>query len=213
VVLSSSADNGNQWYMNGVPVADSNKTYTISQPAHYQLTLRQGCFTSDTADVTFTNAPTTFKPVISMNGVQLISSYGYGNQWYQGSNLITGATNTTYVAKTVGSYFVTVPDPFCGGTVASDPVNVVITSANSPALEKNIQVGPNPALNTLYIKYNGTPATLLITLIDQHGKQVYKEYFNGSLSVDMSGLPTGMYIVEISNQRTKERMTTKIVKE
>lgn len=71
--------------------------------------------------------PTTF---CQGDSVQLTSSSTLGNQWFKDSTAITGATNSTYMARTRGSYTVKV-------TNANDCVSTSIPTV--------VEVNPTPA--------------------------------------------------------------------
>lgn len=150
------------------------------------------------------------KPVITANGVKLSSSVAYGNQWYVNDTAITGARDVSYIARTPGKYTVRSTVNNCIGEMSA-PFNVVITAINSPVLESQLQIGPNPVHGPLYIRHTGNPATLVFALTDMQGRAIYRTNFSGSLTVDMSRYVPGMYIVQISNTRSQERVYKTIV--
>ncbi|MFY8004594.1 MAG: T9SS type A sorting domain-containing protein, partial [Chitinophagaceae bacterium] len=115
--------NANIFRNNNIP--SSNATYPMSIPNLititgngattpnafyyylYDMKIRtQECVSNNTA-VVGTEAPI---PTITRNGANLISSSNIGNQWYNGSTLLVGATNATYTPTSSGTYAVVVTD-------------------------------------------------------------------------------------------------------
>src|SRR5678815_4821385 len=61
-------------------------------------------------------------PTITQSNDTLFSSAASSYQWYQDGNLVSGATNSFYVAPTSGLYTVVITD--ANGCTASDEVNI-----------------------------------------------------------------------------------------
>jgi len=129
-VLTSSSTDGNQWFLNGTPIAGAtNQTFTASAPGDYtvQVTNSNGCTStmSDTVTVTQNSPPPT--PTISANtngtGTQdqacneqpltLVANGATGAvsfQWYKDIDVQPGETNSTYQATGAATYYVTATD-------------------------------------------------------------------------------------------------------
>lgn len=85
-------------------------------------------------------------------------------------------------------------------------------------LKEDISVFPNPADNTIFIHSNTNLQDVIISLSDITGKMFIKDHQNFSnntdryLSLDVSGLPTGIYILHVidnGNVRFDEKIIIK----
>lgn len=89
------------------------------------------------------------------------------------------------------------PDP-------SDPslANCTTLSASSFS-KKDYSIYPNPANNVINIKVNKNLGTADVSLIDMNGRQVLNSLrteLSGEVSLDVSGLKSGIYILNIKGQ-------------
>ncbi|HYM62590.1 MAG TPA: carboxypeptidase regulatory-like domain-containing protein [Thermoanaerobaculia bacterium] len=151
VTLTSSSATGNQWFVNGSPIAgETNQTYLASASGNYTVAVTTlGCTTvSDVTTVTINPIPAT--PTITPAGsttfcagdsVTLTSSSDSGNQWFLNGSPIGGATNQTYTAITEGNYTVQVTLLGCASgmsatstLVLNPPPTVAITGPVTPQL-------------------------------------------------------------------------------
>ncbi|RYY34178.1 MAG: hypothetical protein EOP46_14285, partial [Sphingobacteriaceae bacterium] len=107
------------------------------------VTATNACGTSAPRTQTITINPTPATPTVTAGGpttfcnggsVVLTSSSTTGNQWYNGTTLLSGATNRTYTATVSGNY------------------NVVVTAAgcsSAPSANTSVTVNPIPATPTV----------------------------------------------------------------
>ena len=145
VVLTSSANSGNQWYKDGGAISGATgKTYTATAAGDYTVTTTDGnsCTSNPSSTITVTINPIPTQPVITPGGVTtfcpgglviLISSTNSGNQWYKDGVSIPGATGTTYTATASGNYSLIVTIGGCPSPVSSS-VNVVVISPATPTV-------------------------------------------------------------------------------
>jgi hypothetical protein len=137
VTLTSSSATGNQWLLNGNPLAgETNQQYVASGSGSYTVTVTAGtCTTPASSAVTVTLTPTPAVPTITPGGptsfctggsVTLTSSSADGNQWLLNGNPIGGAINPTYVATASGNYTVTAT----AGTCTSAPSAATTVTVN-----------------------------------------------------------------------------------
>jgi hypothetical protein len=213
VTLTSAVDNGLQWHRNGaiLPGATS-RTLIAKQSGRYQLVRTFGCFTSDTSSVLVTVNPAPLQPTITAASGTLTSSADAGNQWYLNGVAIAGATGKTYSPTTSGDYTVRVTLANCQSPLSA-AFTFNITAINSPELDRQILIGPNPAKGELNIKYTGNAPSLQVTITDLWGRQVYRRNFISSLKVETHGFTSKIYVVEIQNLKTKERTQRLVMKE
>lgn len=87
-----------------------NPTATPVNTIAYMLIVSDsnGCTNFDVVQVIVHPLPQT--PVITQTGINLVSSAGYGNQWYLNGNPIPGATDTIYTPVVNGNYEVVFTD-------------------------------------------------------------------------------------------------------
>jgi hypothetical protein len=136
VTLTSSAADGNQWFLNGNPIGGAiNPQYVATASGNYTVAVTAaGCTSAPSAATTVTVNPIPATPVIGTGGpttfcaggnVDLVSGTASGNQWYLNGNPIGGATSQTYNATASGSYTVIVTQSGCSSS-ASAPVVVTV---------------------------------------------------------------------------------------
>jgi hypothetical protein len=216
ITLTSSASTGNQWYLNGTAVSGATeKTYVAATAGTYTVRATSGsCTSSASANTTVTVTDLPAQPVITQNGGVLQSSATSGNQWYfNGTLLPINATSQTYTPTATGQYSVVATANGCA-SVASAPFAFAITSINSPELDNQIVVAPNPVSTKLQITYKGNAARFQVSLLDLSGKQVLAQgSFTNSYTLDVSGFSAGPYIIRITNERTKEHVQRVIMKQ
>jgi photosystem II stability/assembly factor-like uncharacterized protein len=211
-LLNSSASTGNQWFLNGTALEDATAPmYAAKQSGNYQLVSTTSCFTSDTVSVLVTVLPTPPAPVITLNGNLLTSSSNTGNQWYLDGIAIPGATTSEYRPTTSGNYSVQVTQNDCTSAFSA-VFTFTITSINSPELVQKMTIGPNPVARQLKIYYSGNSSKLTVTLFDVYGRPVYRQIFSKWIEIDMLSFTSGLYILDIRNERTKEQMKMKVIK-
>ncbi|MEZ5017088.1 MAG: T9SS type A sorting domain-containing protein [Flavipsychrobacter sp.] len=90
------------------------------------------------------------------------------------------------------------------------PTNIITTSATTP----KIQLIPNPAHNEVKVSFDNVEGTALVKLTNITGQVVYLQEVNaasGSLTIPLTNMPSGMYIVELQSQNA--RFTEKLIKE
>lgn len=137
-----------QWRRDGVDISGATSTsYTAGLAGNYTCVINGVCGTATsntiTVNVESTSASITPSGSITVcNGVSYTLTAnivaGYTYQWKLSGNIISGATNTSYVASLPGSYSVDVTGT-CG-TVTSNPTLLI----NSPGV---ISITPSPSLS------------------------------------------------------------------
>ncbi|MGC8824450.1 MAG: alpha-amylase family glycosyl hydrolase [Bacteroidales bacterium] len=149
-------------------------------------------------------------------------------QWYRcstvtgvGKTSITGATGSTYTLteNDRGYYIFAEVTPYAvTGTLLKGLPAVAYVSfeTSTKTIDGNsIEVFPNPFVQEIYIKVNGFNSnSLTITMADILGKVVFSKRFaaNPTLSVDVSALPKGMYVLSIQDTDGRNIVRKKMVK-
>lgn len=177
VMLKSSSNSGNQWYLNGVALKDSvAATIHASVSGSYTVITTQGTLSSDAStsvQVTIKSLPAV--PIITSSGsvtfciggnVMLSSSSGVGNQWYKDGLIVNGAVNTTYSVNTSGTYSVITTVNGCS-SAQSTATTVTVSPKPSAPVTSALSVCEAAAVSALSatassgnsLRWYGTSAT------------------------------------------------------
>nr|WP_162988921.1 gliding motility-associated C-terminal domain-containing protein [Pedobacter schmidteae] len=202
VVLTSSSATGNQWYK-GIDLITgaTGQTYTATEAGVYtvRVTNASGCFVTSASKEVIVNALPVVPTIIvdadklifcDGGSVILTSSSVTGNQWYKGTDLITGATGQTYTATEAGLYTVRV-------TNAS---GCFVTSAS-----KEVVVNALPAVPTIIVDADRLTfcdgGSVVLTSSSATGNQWYKgiDLITGATGQTYTATETGMYTVRVTN--------------
>ena len=93
------------------------------------------------------------------------------------------------------------------------PIQIITTSAPAAraGIVYNISIAPNPVLSTLNFSISSVKTVkVFVTLADIHGivfKQYHVNSANGSLQINMNGLPAGTYTITV-----RDGVAAKIIK-
>ena len=148
VILTSNAASGNQWKLNGnnIPGA-TNTNYTVTTAGNYSVAVTaNGCTSAASSITAVTVNPIPATPTITAGGatslctggtVVLTSNSANGNQWYNGTTAINGATSTTYTANAAGNYSVKVTRNGCVSASSNAITIVVNTAPATPTINWN----------------------------------------------------------------------------
>jgi subtilisin family serine protease len=163
---------------------------------------------TSTYAVTVNNKPIT--PVITLNGNVLHSDASSGNQWYNQSGFINGASNQDYTVSVNGDYYVIVTLLGCSSE-ASNTINVVLTGIEVVDNDRTIKVYPNPVLNELVIEIKGNNGKVNFDILNAIGQVVFKGNLVEKTTVQTSNFAPGVYLIKLENGKTFE--FKKIIKE
>lgn len=182
------------------PVGTTNVLYTATDSAG----------NTDTCSFNVTvQTPVIPNAVTYSNGNLCATISGATYQWYEGGNLISGATAQCYFPTTPGTYTVFITDGTgCTGT-ADFQVTVV---GVDPGFASIPHIYPNPASGLLNIRFETLPLEKVeLRLTDLRGKIIQESAMEDSqtASLDLSTLPEGIYLLHL--QSREGRMTQKII--
>ena len=154
-------------------------------------------------DVTVNPKPA--KPVISLSGAVFTSSASIGNQWYNFSGPIAGATGTSLVATSIGTYYCIVTINGC----KSDTSNRIdVDEGIDNVYDANAwQLYPNPAEGYFYCNTTGNITNDLklnvYTLTGVLVKSVAVTQTEQQVST--ADISKGIYIVELKSSAGSNR--------
>nr|WP_294904213.1 YCF48-related protein [uncultured Lacibacter sp.] len=191
IILQTNAASGNQWFLNGSPIAEGHsQQLTAIEPGVYQLIRTQFCYQSDTASVTVTATPLPPKPTITTNGDLLFSSANNGNQWYYNDSIMPGEINAQLKPIKNGYYSVKVTNNSCVSSF-SDKFDFIIPG-------KDFIVYPNPSSRQITVRTTHGEK-MLVQMFDLFGNLVFTETSaSNSLTIDISSLSVGKYNVKVT---------------
>jgi len=167
------------------------------------------CAETNTYDVEIADVPP--KPTITQEGIKLISSADYGNQWYANNELIQGATEKEYEPDSSGIYSVRVIVSSGCESAMSEPYNFVKVSVDD-FNKSAVKVYPNPASSKIILNMPEFNSEINIILQNSIGETLRQFVIKKSKSyeMDISDLSAGLYLITIKNNEYQE--TFKIVK-
>lgn len=140
----------------------------------------------------------------------LTSSSLVGNQWYKDGVLISGATNSTFIANEPGAYTVKVTVESCE-SVASDPAAIIIVG-DLKRTGVSIDLRPNPIEDRLEIDFSGFESgPIEVAFLDPLGRIVERHSVrNGREIFDLRHLASGTYWLVITQSSYK--VTRQLIK-
>lgn len=186
---------------NPIALPETNITYTVT------ISDSAGNLTSN--PIALTLVPKPASPVISENGVTLLSDIALGNRWYLNGNIIPDASSQIYSPSSSGVYFATQTDPLSGcESMHSNSIYFEVTGSEEYMASGVVSVFPNPFCDVLHIKYK-LPAErkIKITLMDSYGKVLNDLRWgelrgSHTLTISTSDLRPGMYYCKIQTDST-----------
>ena len=187
---SPAASLDNSTIFNPTACPTGSVTYTAT------ITDNNQCTASSTINVDVNAIPNT--PTISFDGVTLTSTTADTYQWYEGGNIIIGATNINYVPLVNGDYSVEVTNAL-GCTALSSAFVVNINVLMHHTNNMGISISPNPVFDALHVVLNSNERILQLIIYNAAGVKIYenKTILNNTLVVDTKAFSAGIYIVTV----------------
>jgi hypothetical protein len=151
--------------------------------------------------------PKPVRPLIFINGYDLISSANSGNQWYLSGILIPGANGQTYRPSQEGTYTVKVVENNCESDY-SEIVNFVSGGGDY------VRVYPNPATDFIQVNWAiRSSINLNLTIVNANGYQIAA--FNNlapGTKIPVSQLPAGLYLLYLTTPDGRQEYVVKVLK-
>jgi hypothetical protein len=203
-VTGGSLGTGAEWYWysgscGGTLVGTGSSVSVLpATTTTYYVRAEGSC--SPTACVNITVEVNPIPPVPSIvqdDPLYLTSSSNLGNQWYNLSGLISGATGQDYIPLTSDYYYVIVNINGC----SSAPSNLIYF--NSVGIESNnvfkgITLYPNPAHDYLIIENDNSKGPIDFVIINSFGRNIYKSILNYKKTIDLNKFSSGIYIIRFT---------------
>jgi hypothetical protein len=140
--------------------------------------------------------PTTVSTNVTGDTLKGFNATSY--QWFLNDTVITGATDSIYIAKTGGSYTLQITDSN-GCIENSNPI--VITGINNEPSENNIAVFPNPTSTGWQLNVSGEWIGSAAEIFDATGRSVFKSTIASQHSmIEITGIANGVYELRLAQQ-------------
>ncbi|MFN3529880.1 MAG: S8 family serine peptidase [Bacteroidia bacterium] len=172
---------------------------TVAGPGIHTITYLvdvNGC--SSTAQIQVEVGATPARPIISLQGGDLVSSAPDSNQWYRDGQLIAGATAMSYTPTQTGTYQVRQLAGNCPSQL-SEGVEVSQVGVQSLA-DGGIQMYPNPSAGSLMLRWDaGSITARALQIRSALGQVVHRQQIleGESISLQLNHLQDGLYTVEL----------------
>ena len=183
------------------PIGKTIVTWTVTDGSNNITTATQNIF------VIGTEATIKYK-----NGILTANQTTGTYRWMSCNNgtytIIPNETNSVFTPKQLGSYAVEVTQNGCA--VISACFELKVLGINDFDLENNFKIYPNPASDFVIIETN-SGENAKVNIIDASGHVILiKELQTASAKFDISELPAGLYLFQISNDLGS--VTKKVIK-
>lgn len=137
----------------------------------------------------------------------LTASEGDSYQWFTTEGPIEGATSQQFIADETGVYSVAITRGTC--TRTSSIAQIITSSEEDKAFEKNVSVFPNPTKGVFKINVSDPViGKLTLNIFDNLGnrvisKSVSKSSFEEEYELNITQAQAGVYLVEIVSEKAK----------
>ncbi|HNX54848.1 MAG TPA: T9SS type A sorting domain-containing protein [Prolixibacteraceae bacterium] len=142
-------------------------------------------------------------PTITINGNALNSSASTGNQWYNQTGAINGATAQEYTPKSGGDYYVIVTSNNCNSDI-SNTMHFIPTGIIPSKLASALKVYPNPVTNELIIELPGNTNPINFEIVSSSGQSVYNGIIGNKVTIQTSNLASGVYLLKLESGKSFE---------
>lgn len=126
----------------------------------------------------------------------LYSSAEIGNQWYNETGLIPGATEPTFIIPVSGTYYNIVTIDGCPSP-PSAAIDLFLTGTDERSASNRLEVWPSPAGDYIHFQLKASFLDFSYHIYSTHGKQVMGGNLAGSQRVLVSHLIPGIYIIAL----------------
>ena len=184
---------------NTAPTPTTSNVGTVN----YYVSQTTGNCESPRAQIAVTVNAIPATPVVSQVGADLMSSIINGNQWYNLSGLIQGATQFVYSPTSNGYYYTIVSQNGCN-SANSNILHYVATGIDNANSLTGLHIYPNPMFNELNIELKENTSTTQIELLNMAGEVVYKGAMMDKITIPTTTLSSGIYVLRFVNNKGVE---------
>jgi hypothetical protein len=132
---------------------------------------------------------------LAQSGDTLYVYNAFSVQWYLNDTLITGATDSVFIATSVGHYTVQITDTN-GCKALSSPV--LISGIRNEAAENSIAVFPNPTTAGWKLQVNSTWLGSSASIFDASGRHIFESIITNQYTlIEIPALANGVYELRV----------------
>jgi hypothetical protein len=198
-----------QWQKNGVNIGGAiSNSYLATTTGIYKCLVSVPSTTcSTTSKDIYVNVNSYPIPVVTFSGTTLSTAGVFSYyQWFLNTIAVVGATSSTYMPTSPGSYRVRVTD--ANGCTAFSGGYAVNTTGISEVGQGEIAIFPNPVTDVLNIV---APFSVNAIITGIEGKVIGN--YSGASSISLQSYPAGIYIVTIFNEAGERIRMEKVTKQ
>jgi hypothetical protein len=187
----------------------TTSSITVNQSGAYAVQVFDSSSCSGISDtINIVVHPNPPKPIITQNGLTLISTPAASYQWYYEGWQIPGATQQSYTVIANGRYKVRIWSAF-GCTNESDTLLVTNVGTLNYDKESNFQLFPNPNKGKFYLFAQNDENQLDLTISNLQGKTILKTQLQNIQSgvpceINLENIPAGLYLLHVKGERTNQ---------
>ena len=218
IPTNGGADPIYQWIVNGNNVGGNSINYSYipssGDVVSVVLTSSLVCATGNPAvsnQVSMIVNAIPDAPIITSNGITLMSNVAAGNQWYLDGNPITGATEQTYDAVNSGVYYDNIT---LNGCLSDTSNNIYISTTVGISEKFNTQfvIYPVPNNGIFTISASNVQDKFDLIIYNSIGKIIHKSIgigINGKFEklLDLRPISNGAYIVVLKDSTGSMKKT------
>ena len=198
-----------QWMRNGINIPGATgAVFAASTSGDYTclVTISASCFSTTNA-VTVNVFPTP-NPVVTYDGIYLnTQTYFSSYQWFVNAVSIPDATTYHTIPAEIGSYRVMVTDTNnCHAYSLAH--SIFVLAVNNVNTAEEAKIYPNPTTETLHITAQKNVRAVITNVT---GKTVIDQAH--ATDINVSSLPTGIYMVMLYDENGERVLVQKLVKE
>jgi hypothetical protein len=157
-------------------------------------------------------------PVIIQQGDSLISQADSGNQWYDYSGPVAGATGKVFHPETENDYFDIITNESGCKSDTSNIIHFIFSEINDIQQITNDIIFPNPFKEGFFIHFNHIiPKEIIIRIYDITGREVYSsdiELIDNQNDIYINpGEPgNSLYLLSVTNPQGEYILTSRIIR-
>jgi hypothetical protein len=155
------------------------------------------------------------QPVVVQQGDSLLSSFAEGNQWYNSSGLIEGATGQVFYPQLEDYYHVIVTSgPDCISE-PSEPVYFLFTGTDETFIASSFRIWPTPVGRELFVEAGNVAGNdHYLSIINLSGQSVAGPWDikQGDNQFHVGHLVPGVYLINIINSSGSVIYTKKLIR-
>lgn len=193
---------------NCVTAYEPNESFTAATPIALMTNVSSAISSSTDNDyfkVNITTAGTYTVNLTGPTGIDLdLIVYNSSSNYIATGTSYTANESVTLTSIAVGTYYIRVYGYNGANSTTCYTLNVAKTGASINGENRGLTytLWPNPATDKLMVQSSETVTTMNVTVIDINGQVLSNHQMEGTNSIDVSGLKSGVYFIKIFTEET-----------